>query len=28
LLMALPPGAFLTLGCLIAAKNVIDGALR
>ena len=28
LLVALPPGAFLTLGCLIAAKNVIDGALR
>jgi electron transport complex protein RnfE len=28
LLAALPPGAFLTLGCLIAAKNVIDGALR
>ncbi|MDC0068880.1 electron transport complex subunit E [Gammaproteobacteria bacterium] len=28
LLLALPPGAFLTLGCLIACKNVIDGALR
>ena len=28
LLVALPPGAFLTLGCLIAAKNVIDGVLR
>jgi electron transport complex protein RnfE len=28
LLVALPPGAFLTLGCLIAAKNVVDGALR
>jgi electron transport complex protein RnfE len=28
LLLALPPGAFLTLGCLIAVKNVIDGALR
>ena len=28
LLVALPPGAFLTLGCLIASKNVIDGALR
>ena len=28
LLVALPPGAFLTLGCLIAAKNIIDGALR
>ena len=28
LLVALPPGAFLTLGFLIAAKNVIDGALR
>lgn len=28
LLMVLPPGAFLTLGCLIALKNVIDGAVR
>lgn len=28
LLLVLPPGAFLTLGCLIALKNVIDGALR
>lgn len=28
LLLALPPGAFLTLGCLIACKNVVDGALR
>lgn len=28
LLMILPPGAFLTLGCLIAAKNFIDGASR
>ena len=26
LLMVLPPGAFLTLGCLIALKNLIDGA--
>ncbi len=25
LLMTLPPGAFLTLGCLIALKNLIDG---
>lgn len=25
LLMVLPPGAFLTLGCLIALKNWIDG---
>jgi electron transport complex protein RnfE len=25
LLAILPPGAFLTLGCLIALKNVIDG---
>lgn len=25
LLLVLPPGAFLTLGCLIALKNVIDG---
>ena len=28
LLMILPPGAFLTLGCLIALKNVVDGAGR
>ncbi len=28
LLMILPPGAFLTLGCLIALKNYIDGAGR
>ncbi len=28
LLLILPPGAFLTLGCLIALKNVIDGAVR
>lgn len=28
LLLVLPPGAFLTLGCLIALKNVIDGAVR
>ena len=28
LLMVLPPGAFLTLGCLIALKNVIHGAVR
>ena len=28
LLLTLPPGAFLTLGCLIACKNVIDGALH
>ena len=26
LLMLLPPGAFLTLGCLIALKNAVDGA--
>ena len=28
LLMVLPPGAFLTLGCLIALKNFIDGETR
>ena len=28
LLMALPPGAFLTLGCIIALKNLVDGAGR
>lgn len=28
LLMLLPPGAFLTLGCLIALKNVLSGCLR
>jgi electron transport complex protein RnfE len=28
LLAVLPPGAFLTLGCLIALKNVIDGAVH
>ena len=28
LLMVLPPGAFLTLGCLIALKNAIDGEPR
>lgn len=28
LLMVLPPGAFLTLGCLIALKNAIDGGQR
>ena len=28
LLMLLPPGAFLTLGCLIALKNAIDGVAR
>lgn len=28
LLLILPPGAFLTLGCLIALKNVIDGVVR
>lgn len=28
LLMILPPGAFLTLGCLIALKNLVDGASK
>ncbi len=28
LLLVLPPGAFLTLGCLIAFKNWIDGAIH
>lgn len=28
LLMLLPPGAFLTLGCLIALKNVIEARTR
>jgi electron transport complex protein RnfE len=26
LLVLLPPGAFLTLGCLIAMKNVLEGS--
>ena len=28
LLAVMPPGAFLTLGCLIALKNIIDQKLK